>query len=118
MPQLHGKKLLREPVDSGYKSTASDSDSESSDKGTSHGPVIQRFHPAVDKQRIAIPTAHIYGRRDPYYNQSLDLIKLCESKWVSRFEHSEGHNVPRASSVTRGIVDAIEKAVRASEFAI
>jgi hypothetical protein len=118
VPQAHGEKLSHEPADSGYQSAASGSDSESGEKRTGHDPVIKRFHPAVDKHRIAIPTAHIYGRQDPYYNQSLDLIKLCENKWVSTYEHLEGHNVPRASSVTKGIVDAIEKAVRASEFAV
>lgn len=42
------------------------------------GSSIRRFHPAVDSARISIPTAHIYGKNDPYFSQSLQLVDMCK----------------------------------------
>ena len=37
----------------------------------------QMFHPSVDSVRISIPTAHIYGKTDPWRSHSMDLVHLC-----------------------------------------
>lgn len=58
----------------------------------------------------------MYGRQDPYYTQSQELVKLCASESVSTYEHAEGHSVPRAAVVSKGILGVIEKAVRMSEI--
>ncbi|RMZ80488.1 hypothetical protein DV737_g3017, partial [Chaetothyriales sp. CBS 132003] len=41
--------------------------------------VVQRLHPSVDKLRIGIPTAHIYGSKDPYYPQGLPVRTLYQA---------------------------------------
>ena len=43
-------------------------------------------------------------------------MKLCASEGVSTYEHAEGHSVPRAAAVSKGISGVIEKAVRMSEI--
>jgi pimeloyl-ACP methyl ester carboxylesterase len=79
---------------------------------------ILRFHAAADAERIAIPTAHIFGRQDPYYKESLQLVELCAGELVSTFEHGEGHWVPRSQVVSNGIARTIETAVRRSELMV
>lgn len=69
--------------------------------------VVRRLHPSVDRFRIDIPTAHIYGSKDPYYRQSLGLTKLCNPQWASTYEHGEGHIVPRSKSVNAKIATTI-----------
>lgn len=80
--------------------------------GSSGDHIVRRLHPSVDKLRIGIPTAHIYGSKDPYFRQSLALAKLCEGRWASTYEHPEGHIVPREKSVNLKIAAAIERTVR------
>lgn len=70
--------------------------------------VVRRLHPSVDTLRIGIPTAHIYGSKDPYYRQSLELARLCESQWMSTYEHPDGHIVPRDKGVNVKIAATIE----------
>lgn len=95
-----------------------DSDLDSSDEhkvGPFGGPVdhvVRRFHPTVDKLRINIPTAHIYGRLDPYYRQSMELAKLCDQQWASAFEHPQGHLVPRDKGINEKIAVTIGKAIQ------
>jgi hypothetical protein len=43
-----------------------------------NGTRIFRFHPEVDSVRISIPTAHIYGKNDPYLSQSMQLINMSQ----------------------------------------
>jgi hypothetical protein len=44
---------------------------------------ICRFHPILDSVRISIPTAHIYGKYDPYFSQSLQLVDMCKKDLVN-----------------------------------
>jgi hypothetical protein len=81
------------------------------DVGSSGDHIVRRLHPSVDTLRICIPTAHIYGSRDPYFRQSLALAKLCEARWASTYEHPEGHIVPREKGVNLKIAAAIERTV-------
>ncbi|MCJ1396152.1 hypothetical protein MMC18_009041 [Xylographa bjoerkii] len=69
----------------------------------------QMFHPSVDDFRIEIPTAHIFGLRDPWYLHSGDVLKLCLRDRASVFEHDYGHEVPRF--LNEEICDVIETAV-------
>jgi hypothetical protein len=85
------------------------------DVGSSGDHIVRRLHPSVDTLRICIPTAHIYGSRDPYFRQSLALAKLCEARWASTYEHPEGHIVPREKGVnlkierTVGMIDVFSR---------
>jgi hypothetical protein len=82
------------------------------DASSSGDHIVRRLHPSHDKLRICIPTAHIYGSKDPYHRQSLALAKLCESQWASTYEHPDGHIVPREKNVNLKIAAAIERTVR------
>ena len=73
----------------------------------------QMFHPTVDSIRIQIPTAHIYGQKDPWYLHSKELVKLCSKDVASVFEHDGGHVIPRLLS--EEICDVIETAVAMAE---
>ncbi|KAK1826481.1 serine hydrolase-domain-containing protein [Podospora conica] len=54
----------------------------------------QMFHASVDKVRIGIPTAHAYGRKDPWREHSRDLVELCGGRtWT--YEHDGGHEIPK-----------------------
>lgn len=81
--------------------------STSSEDPAENGPFYNMFHASVDTLRIAIPTAHIYGRQDSWRHHSLDLIALCEEPVA--FEHDGGHEVP--SSASEQICDVIEEVV-------
>lgn len=80
--------------------------------------IVRRLHPSHDKLRICIPTAHIYGSKDPYHRQSLALAKLCEARWASTYEHPDGHIVPRGKSVNLKIAAAIERTVRMVDMSL
>ncbi|MCJ1298808.1 hypothetical protein MMC08_001598 [Hypocenomyce scalaris] len=67
--------------------------------------------PAVTKARIQIPTAHIYGDKDEFLNQALELVKLSEMSLASTFVHQGGHDIPVRPDVCKGIRDAIVTAV-------
>lgn len=79
--------------------------------------IIQRFHPDFDKLRIKIPTAHIYGALDPWREQSRKLVDMCEQSVMSSYEHSGGHEVPRARDVSEKIRAVIEQVMSKSLFA-
>ena len=65
----------------------------------------------VDWARIEIPTAHIHGERDPYFEQSRGLVKLCSSDCTFIFDHQGGHEIPRSQEVAAKIAWMIEKLV-------
>ncbi|KAK0702402.1 serine hydrolase FSH [Lasiosphaeris hirsuta] len=66
----------------------------------------QMFHASVDDVQIPIPTAHIYGRSDPWRPHSVDLIGLCDIGKVRTYQHDGGHEIPRDES--EEICDTIE----------
>lgn len=84
--------------------------------GTTDDHIIRRFHADVDNVRIQIPTAHILGKKDPYYQQGRELKRLCETRWSTTYEHSDGHIVPRNTEVNKQIAAAIEKALAAIDI--
>lgn len=78
----------------------------------------RRYHPDADAARIAIPTVHIYGRKDRYREQSVRLRDFCCKLDGLRheFEHSGGHYIPRDDLTSSKIAESIEKAIRRSEL--
>ena len=79
---------------------------------------IRHFHPdsTPPPPKISIPVAHIYGRKDPYYTQSLQLVRLCDQTVSSVFEHEDGHCIPRGQRVSKGITNVIEKTIYKAEM--
>lgn len=66
-------------------------------------------------QLIDIPTAHIVGSKDQYYESSLRLIGICDRRYRVVFDHGGGHDVPRDTQTTKdmgsAIKDVIDKAL-------
>ena len=71
-------------------------------------------HPDQDTIRLKIPTLHVLGRNDDAYQAGRKLRDLCDARYASIMEHTEGHNVPRGE--TEKLKDLIEKTVARSEF--
>ena len=71
------------------------------------------FHYTADKARIAIPTAHVFGRRDGLWGRhATDLVEMCggkEAPGVYVYEHGEGHEIPRDEA--EEICEVIEMAI-------
>ena len=65
--------------------------------------------------RIDIPTAHIFGSKDPVYKGSLALYNLCNKAKASAFKHEAGHTIPWSPAATEGIVTAITAAIKECE---
>ncbi|UQC81181.1 menadione-induced gene-4 [Colletotrichum lupini] len=72
----------------------------------------QMFHSTSDEVRMDIPTVHIFGRRDPWYLHSKDVLELACAERASVLEHCYGHEVPR--HLSEEICDLIESAVALS----
>lgn len=60
---------------------------------------------------INIPTAHVWGSRDPYANVAQELSSLCRPDMKSVFVHAGGHEVPGAGSkeAVTSIVNVIRR---------
>ncbi|KAJ2906167.1 alpha/beta-Hydrolase [Zalerion maritima] len=57
--------------------------------------------------QIPIPTAHIYGIKDPRYPASIQLAHLCDPKRRQMFDHGGGHDIPRSSAVSIRIAELL-----------
>ena len=75
--------------------------------------------PVVDKHRIHIPTAHVWGRNDRQVEGSgLWLSELCVKDGTEVFIHEGGHEVPgrRTPDAMRGAVRVIRKTIERATF--
>lgn len=76
--------------------------------------------PVVDKHRIAMPTAHIWGKNDRQVQKSGSwLVELCVKDGTEVFIHEEGHEIPgtRKPEALRGALRAIRKTIEKATFA-
>ncbi|KAI1094618.1 serine hydrolase FSH [Rostrohypoxylon terebratum] len=62
-------------------------------------------------KRIKIPTVHIYGRKDPAYQESLNLKDMCDPRMRLEYAHSSGHDIPRGIAVTKDMARVIQKGI-------
>ena len=60
-----------------------------------------------DEMRIGIPTAHVYGRKDPSYPSSMQLAHFCDEGKRNVLDHGGGHDIPRTMVVTERIVELV-----------
>lgn len=63
---------------------------------------------------LKLPTAHIYGRKDPLWPGSSEVLaSLSERESRSVSLHDEGHDIPgaRAKEAVQGAVRAIRRAI-------
>lgn len=62
-------------------------------------------------ERIEVPTAHIVGSKDPGYQGSRALYKLCDPSSASIFDHGGAHTIPWDLASTQGIATEIRSVV-------
>lgn len=80
---------------------------------------LQLVSTAEVGEAIGIPTAHVWGEEDQFFDTATDFSNLCKSDVKSVFIHKGGHEVPGASSkeaVSRA-VNIIRRAIQLSEAA-
>ncbi|ORX86867.1 hypothetical protein K493DRAFT_306994 [Basidiobolus meristosporus CBS 931.73] len=66
---------------------------------------------------IHIPTCHIVGRKDQWYEESLGLLSLCDGMTVC-FDHRKGHTLPMSLQETKPIVKSILEIITWSQMAM
>jgi hypothetical protein len=55
--------------------------------------------------RIKIPTAHIYGSKDPRYAAGVHLSGICDPETRRCYNHGGGHEIPRTAAVSNDIAE-------------
>ncbi|KAL4782703.1 serine hydrolase FSH [Aspergillus varians] len=66
--------------------------------------------------RVRIPTAHIVGRLDPFYEQGMKLYGFCEPGMAELYDHGSKHTIPFDAGNNDAMVGVIERAIaRASK---
>ena len=100
-----GRSSLEFSTDSGY----------TSDEEGASARTVRRFVPEVDRERIQIPTVHVYGAQDVDLKKSLALIEMCDEGLRETYMHRGGHDIPRAEDVHRKIVEVVQAAVVRSD---
>jgi len=72
--------------------------------------------PKPDEFPIRIPTAHIVGKLDSLYPESMKLYGLCEPANAAFYDHGSKHMVPfdqkNTTAMVKTIEDTIAKAMR------
>ncbi|KAF4440058.1 hypothetical protein F53441_12380 [Fusarium austroafricanum] len=69
------------------------------------------------KPIVQIPTAHVVGKKDQWYKESLGLFALCDSHSAKIYDHGQGHSLP-VNPQTTGVVSQMFKNLSAkAEFA-
>ncbi|KAE8380495.1 serine hydrolase FSH [Aspergillus bertholletiae] len=66
------------------------------------------FDAGVHGQVIRIPTAHIVGRKDMWYKESLGLHALCDRSWAKLYDHGQGHFLPVNQKTTVAVADILK----------
>ncbi|KAJ5947175.1 hypothetical protein N7466_000190 [Penicillium verhagenii] len=66
--------------------------------------------------RIDIPTLHVYGRVDPRWPASLQLVHLSDPARRLTYQHEGGHNIPRSSVAAEGIAQLINECAQIVEM--
>ncbi|KAJ9411857.1 hypothetical protein DTO045G8_7 [Paecilomyces variotii] len=61
--------------------------------------------------QIQVPTAHVYGAKDPRYFSGVQLAGLGEPSKRKVFDHGGGHEIPRTDVVSRTIADMVRWAL-------
>lgn len=59
--------------------------------------------------RIRIPTAHIYGSKDPRWPAAIQLAEFCDDR--IEYDHGGGHDIPRSTEVSVKIADMLRQVV-------
>ncbi|KAF1974064.1 hypothetical protein BU23DRAFT_462841 [Bimuria novae-zelandiae CBS 107.79] len=86
---------------------------------TKGGEFAKYLDPVLDKHRIQIPTAHIWGRNDrQVQGPGSWLVDLCAKDGTESYVHEGAHEVPgmRMPDALRGTVRVIQKTIERATF--
>ncbi|KAL8810421.1 MAG: hypothetical protein Q9200_002589 [Gallowayella weberi] len=88
---------------------------------TSSAYISRRLFPEIDRVRISIPTAHILGTQDAFFESGTRMTEMCEAKVMRVYKHTGGHEIPTRMGKNgvrevEKIREAIEKTVQRAEF--
>lgn len=72
---------------------------------------LEYVAPKQDQFPIKVPSAHIVGKLDPLYPESMKLYGLCEPASAAFYDHGSKHMVPFDLKNTEGMVKAIEETI-------
>lgn len=61
--------------------------------------------------RVAIPTVHVYGSKDPRYAAGVHLSGICLPENRRTFNHEGGHEIPRSPVVSDSIANLVRWAL-------
>ncbi|RKL46584.1 hypothetical protein BFJ70_g3071 [Fusarium oxysporum] len=64
------------------------------------------------KPVVQIPTAHVVGKKDQWYKESLGLFALCDAHSAKIYDHGQGHSLP-VNPQTTGVVAQMFKILSA-----
>lgn len=67
------------------------------------------FEKIPKEKLIPIPTAHIYGSKDPRFPASVTLAHFCVEDTREVFNHGGGHEIPRRTEVSQKIAEILER---------
>ena len=76
------------------------------------------FHPDLHREKISIPTAHVYGKQDQFRLHAKHLVRLCDATVTAVFEHEGVHDVPHSIADNKIVSELVQKTILRSEFAI
>ena len=63
------------------------------------------------KPIISAPTIHLVGEQDVDLAECLKLVNLCREEVREVYRHPGGHEIPSSPSVTRIMVETIERGI-------
>lgn len=76
---------------------------------------VRWWIPAVDQERINIPTVHIHGAKDGWLKEANDLLVMCDPKTAVVWQHSGGHEIPKRADLAKKVAEMIQQAAVKSE---
>lgn len=63
---------------------------------------------------VRVPTFHVCGRHDEYYEESIKLSRFCEPAKRQIYDHGGSHEIPRSTRVTEAMANGLQSCVLAA----
>ncbi|KAH9897332.1 ef-hand calcium-binding domain protein [Xylariomycetidae sp. FL2044] len=90
-----------------------------SDGGAEAGVVASRLAArpvATALPKLRIPTMHVLGAQDMWFEESQQLLGMCDAKEILTWQHDLGHVIPMDKKSTEQMCSMFRKMVRRAEF--
>ncbi len=82
------------------------------DGALEHDVDVEAWVDGLGGKKIPIPTAHVFGNKDPRARYSLLLASFCEDGVRRVVDHGGGHEIPRAREVSEKMAELVEWGVK------